>query len=328
MTDVEVSAPGKLFVIGEYAVLHGERALIVALDAGITARAEPSRRWHLLAPDLGLEVPLEHVPSDSGAALLAASVAAAREELRIAEAFTIIVRGSTAASRHKHGLGGSAASVVAILGALAAARGADVADEATRSMLFSVALSVHRAHQRGRGSGADVAASVYGGWIEYAIGEGMPRLSPVTVPGDIRIAAAWSGVASDTARAIAAFEPRPHLAPLRAILERFWAAIGALDRDAMLREIDAYGRELESFGAGAGAERIVELSAAARALGWAAKGSGAVGGDCAIAIGFGDRDAGALEQRWRAAGAQALDVSVAVDGVHAVCAASREELHA
>ena len=298
MRDVEVSAPGKLFVIGEYAVLHGARALVVALDAGITARAERSRRWRLLAPDLGLEAPLEDVLADSGAALLAASVAAARDDLRIAEAFTIIVRGSTAASRHKHGLGGSAASVVAILGALVAARG------------------------------ADVAASVYGGWIDYAIGERMPRLSAVTVPGDMQIAAAWSGVASDTAHAIGAFEPRPHLPPLGAILERFWVAIRALDRDGMLREIDAYGRELESFGSGAGAERIAGFNAAARALGWAAKGSGAVGGDCAIAIGFGDRDAGALEQGWRAAGAQPLEISVAVDGVRAVRAASGEELHA
>jgi mevalonate kinase len=96
----------------------------------------------------------------------------------------------------------------------------------------------------------------------------------------------------------------------------------------MLYEIDAYGRELESFGAGAGAERIAGFNAAARALGWAAKGSGAVGGDCTIAIGFGDRDAGALEQGWRVAGAQPLEISVAVDGVRAVRAASGEELHA
>jgi hypothetical protein len=39
-------------------------------------------------------------------------------------------------------------------------------------------------------------------------------------------------------------------------------------------------------------------------------------------------DAGELEHGWRAAGAQPLGVSVAVDGVHAVRAASGEELHA
>ncbi|MET0152941.1 MAG: hypothetical protein ABW298_10080 [Candidatus Binatia bacterium] len=230
MKEIEVHAPGKLFVIGEYAVLHGERALVVALDAGIVARVEPSRRWRLVATDLGLEAPLEDVAASPGTALLAAAVAAARGELRIAEPFTVLVCGSTAAARCKHGLGGSAASVVAILAALAAACGADIEDEATRSMLFSLALSVHRAHQHGRGSGADVAASVYGGWIDYATGEAKPRLSHAELPDDVRLAAAWSGVASDTAGAIAAFEPRAHLAALRVVLERFWAAVGDADR--------------------------------------------------------------------------------------------------
>ncbi len=328
MRPIEVHAPGKLFVTGEYAVLHGERALVVALDAGIVARVEPSRRWRLVAADLGLDAPLEDVSPGSRAALLAAAVAAGRAELGISGPLTVVVCGSTAAARRKHGLGGSAASVVAILAALAGARGADIEDEATRSMLFSQALSVHREHQLGRGSGADVAASVYGGWIDYTTGDAMPRLSHVALPDDIRLAAVWSGVASDTARAIGAFEPRVHLAAMRAILKRFWAAVGAADRGAILREIDAYGRELASFGAGGGADEIERLSAAARSLGWAAKGSGAVGGDCAIAIGFGDCDAAALERSWHAAGAQPLDVSVDVRGVRPVGGGFREELHA
>jgi phosphomevalonate kinase len=328
MSPIEVHAPGKLFVIGEYAVLHGDRALVVALDAGIVARVEPSRRWHLVAGDLGFEAALEDVPGGCGAALLAAAVAAGREEFRIATPLAVLVCGSTAAARHKHGLGGSAASVVAILAALAAARGVDIEDEAPRSKLFSLALSVHRAHQLGRGSGADVAASVYGGWIDYATGEGTPRLSHAELPGDVRLAAVWSGVASDTARAIAAFDPRAHLTALREVLARFWTAVGAAERHAMLREIDAYGRELESFGSGGGAERIARLSAAARSLGWAAKGSGAVGGDCALAVGFGDCDPAALERRWRAAGAQPLEVSVDVRGVRPVGGGYREELHA
>ncbi len=328
MNPIEVHAPGKLFVIGEYAVLYGERALVVALEAGIVARVEPSRRWRLVAGDLGFEAPLEDVPAGSAAGLLAAAVAAASEECRIAAPRTVLVCGSTAAARHKHGLVGSAASVEAILAALAAARGADVEDEGTRSKLFSLALSVHRARQLGRGSGADVAASVYGGWIDYATGAATARLSRAELPGDVRLAAVWSGVASDTADAIAAFDPRAHLAALRDVLGRFWTAVGAADRGAMLCEIDAYGRELESFGSGGGAERIAGLSRAARSLGWAAKGSGAVGGDCAIAVGFGDCDSPALERVWRADGAQPLEVSVDVRGVRPVGGGYREELHA
>jgi phosphomevalonate kinase len=328
MSEVEVHAPGKLFVIGEYAVLYGERALLVALDAGIVARAEPSRRWRLRAPDLGVDSPLEDVATGEGAALLCAAVTAAREEFRVAQPFTVTVRGSTAGSRRKHGLGGSAASVVAVLAALAAVRGVDVEGEGARRKLFSLALSVHRAHQRGRGSGADVATSVYGGWVDYAIDGAAARIARATLPEDVQLAAVWSGVASDTARAIDAFEPRVHLGALRAVLERFWQAVGVADRDGVLGEIDAYGRVLESFGAGGGAESIARLSAVARAFGWAAKGSGAVGGDSAIALRFGDGEVSALEEAWRGAGAEPIDASIDVAGVRVIAAGSREELHA
>ena len=55
MTTFEVRAPGKLFVIGEYAVLHGSRALVAAIDAGISCRIESASTWCLSAPDLGVD---------------------------------------------------------------------------------------------------------------------------------------------------------------------------------------------------------------------------------------------------------------------------------
>ena len=234
----------------------------MALDAGIVARAEPSRRWRLRAPDLGVDAPLEDVATGGGAALLCAAAAAAREEFRVAQPFTVTVRGSTAGSRRKHGLGGSAASVVAVLAALAAVSGVDVEGEAARRKLFSLALSVHRAHQRGRGSGADVATSVYGGWVDYAIEGAAARIARATLPEDVQLAAVWSGVASDTRardRRLRAARPSRRAARgARAVLGRRSALPIAM---ACFGEIDAYGRALESFGAGAGAESIARLSA-------------------------------------------------------------------
>src|SRR5207244_2960241 len=126
--------------------------------------------------------------------------------------------------------------------------------------LFRAALRIHRDHQRGRGSGADVAASVYGGWLEYALAEGGPRISQSVLPDDVRFAAVWSGVASDTARAIDAFESPASLVRLRAVLDRFWAALAAADRTAILEAVVAYGDELQAIaGSGPGARRIDEL---------------------------------------------------------------------
>jgi phosphomevalonate kinase len=114
-----VFAPGKLFVIGEYAVLSGARALVAALDAGIIVRAERATRWNLRALDLGVDAALENAAEDSRAVLLARAIYAGRGEHRIETPLAITVEGARPASRRKYGLGGSAASVVAILASLA-----------------------------------------------------------------------------------------------------------------------------------------------------------------------------------------------------------------
>ena len=199
MTTLAVRAPGKLFVIGEYAVLHGGRALVAAIDAGMSCRLELASTWRLSAPDLGVDGTLAGLSGESRATLLAAAVSAAREEFRLASPLRFILSGTCPASRRKYGLGGSAASVVAILAAAAATVGEDLEAKRTRDRLFRSALAVHRGYQRGRGSGADVAASVFGGWIDYAAVEGGPRIAAASLPPGIRLAAAWSGVASPRA---------------------------------------------------------------------------------------------------------------------------------
>lgn len=323
MTTLEVGAPGKLFVIGEYAVLHGGRALVAAIDAGISCRVEAASTWCVVAPDLGVDGTLAELSEEPRSALLGSAVSAACDEFRLERPLRFTVRGTRPASRRKVGLGGSAASVVAILAAAAAAVGEDLEANETRDRLFRCGLSVHRRHQRGRGSGADVAASVYGGWIDYAAAEGGPRVAAASLPAGIRLAAAWSGVASDTARALEAFDAVGVLPRLRTILGRFWAAVDAQDRAGILSEIDAYGAALEELaGRSPGAERIAELVRVARACGLAAKGSGAVGGDSAVAITFDPARVPAVEKEWRALEAEPLAVSIDTRGVR------RENSHA
>ena len=316
MTALEVRAPGKLFVIGEYAVLHGGRALVAAIDAGISCGVEGASTWRVSAPDLGVDGTLAELSGEPRSALLGSAVSAARDEFRLECPLRFTVRGTRPASRRKCGLGGSAASVVAILAAAVATVGEDLEAKRTRDRLFRCALAVHRRQQRGRGSGADVAASVYGGWVDYAPREGGPRIAAASLPEGIRLAAAWSGVASDTARAIEAFEGAGTLSRLRAILERFWMAVDAEDRAGILSAIDAYGAALEELAGGSpGAQCIGELVRAARACGLAAKGSGAVGGDCAIAITFDPTGVPAVEKRWRTLEAEPLAVSIDARGV-------------
>ncbi|MFE6867691.1 hypothetical protein ACFVFS_14100 [Kitasatospora sp. NPDC057692] len=123
-----------------------------------------------------------------------------------AEPLRLTVRGRGWRAGHKTGLGGSAASTAAVLGALAAAAGHDVSSPSLRRALLPTAADLHRAHQHGRGSGADVAASVHGGWVDYRMLRGTPHAEPASAPPGLRLAVAWSGLACDTATSIDTFQ--------------------------------------------------------------------------------------------------------------------------
>jgi phosphomevalonate kinase len=311
---VAVFAPGKLFVIGEYAVLAGGRALVAAVDAGIRCRAtEEPGGWRVSAPDLALDASLTEAAEHPGGRLLAAAVCKGAREFGVGRALRVHVEGTRPASRTKRGLGGSAASVAAILGALALAGGAALESRTLRERLFRLALSVHREHQNGRGSGADVAAAVHGGWVDFLPSEGGPRVVPAAVPEDLRLIAAWSGASADTAAALGGAVPPAAIAPMRTVLARFWRAIEQADRAGIVEAISEYGAVLDVLGraaGGRGAESIARLVEAARSPGAAAKGSGAIGGDCAIALGFDPARLRAIEERWRRGGAEVLDLAV------------------
>lgn len=307
-----VVAPGKLFVVGEYAVLAGARALVAALDAGIRCIARPSDRgWRIEAPDLGLDLSLPEAVADRHGALLAAAADAALRHFGNARPLRLRIEGTHAAMRAKRGLGGSAASVVALVAALAADAGEDPASEPTRQTIFRLARSVQLQRQRGRGSGADVAASVWGGWIDFALDGGVPRARPAPVPGGLALCVAWSGIARDTTAALDGWAGNGGLAEP---LARFWQALAVEDRPGLLRALGDYGDAL-GFGEGPAGARLASLVSAARAAGAAAKGSGAVGGDCVIALSFEPEVLAAAEARWRALGAEVLDVSAGGEGV-------------
>ncbi|MFE4513564.1 mevalonate kinase [Kitasatospora sp. NPDC056783] len=324
-----VFAPGSLFVIGEYAVLHGGRALLAAVDSGIECRVAPhADGWWLSAPDLGVDAPLDDVPRDHGARLLVEAVRAGRTAFAGPGPLHVTVRGHGWGAGRKLGLGGSAASVVAVLGALAAAAGHDVSSTVLRRALLPAAVDVHRAHQHGRGSGGDVAASLHGGWVGYRTAHGTPHAEPATVPPGLRLAVAWSGIACDTAAGIDRFhrlgakaEVDGFVAALTTELDRFWAASRDADWPAYRGAISAYGALLEDLArriAPQQAERMARLTHAATDCGATAKSSGAVGGDCVIAVGTDGAPLADARTAWRRLGAVPLDVALDAEGLRTV----------
>ena len=168
--DRALSAPGKLFLSGEYAVLWGGVARILAVgprsNAHVKSRTDRSVEVLLAEGKLsGQTTPMGgHWAAEVEPAFRFAATAVdivLRAEYREATGFSVALAPSpNVPTGHKLGLGGSArAAVLAVEAARYAVDG--------RFDTLKTALLVHALVQGGRGSGGDVAAIFAGGLVRY-----------------------------------------------------------------------------------------------------------------------------------------------------------------
>jgi len=292
---VEATAPGKAFVSGEYAVLHGAPAVVMALNrravvtatridgdahevtapgySDITGRFELARaslRW--LGQPLDTYALFQHVLETSGV------------ELGEPTRFSLDTRAFVSpSSGEKFGMGSSAALAAALATVLAELAGADP---------MPAAVFGHREFQGGKGSGGDVAAALAGGIIEYRMDES--GWAVLDWPVRLRFRFFFSGVSASTDERIErSAQADADIAALgesaAAVSEAFRIgnprAILAAMRDnvtALRHYSDAAG--LDVFGAGHDV-----LADAAADFGLVYKPCGAGGGDIGIAVGHDDR---------------------------------------
>jgi len=278
-----VTAPAKLFVAGEYAVLYGGTAIVAAVSRRASGMFVPDAE-----PSSGLV----------GEAVRATieALAAAGQGTGLPPGSVVVDTGAFAAGGTKLGLGSSAAAATVAVGAVLEAAGAPVAQNL--DLVYSLAAAAHRAAQGGIGSGADVAASVHGGVIEFAhpregapVTRGLPPL-----PG-VELVVFSTGSASSTVdrvRAVEAFAARDqtrHAACIGALAEastRARSALGAGDVAALIDALRAAGAGMEALGTAADVPIMTPHLRAAAALAaelrGVAKPSGAGGGDVGIAL--------------------------------------------
>ena len=168
---VQASAPGKLVLAGEYAVLAGAPAVVAAIDRRVTCRIAARERGGWSFRSHGFEARSSHsrhaLPTAPGDPATLAHHALRRlgmdpGTLPAHLDFEIDSRPCFQGAA-KLGLGSSAAATVAVAAALSALGGVEYA--------LPQLLAIHRDLQGGSGSGLDVAASFQGGVIRYQSGE-------------------------------------------------------------------------------------------------------------------------------------------------------------
>lgn len=224
MPAITASAPGKIILFGEHAVVYGQPA-IAAPVSKLRARAvvtpdvhAPTGRVHIQAPDIGLDTILDDMADDHPLALTIRLVLA---ELGIANppAFSIRVKSSIPLAA---GMGSGAAVAVAMIRAVGGFLGKPLPLERVSALAFEVEKLHH-----GTPSGIDNSVVSYEKPIYYQRDQPIQVLQ-VSKPFTVVIAD--TGIPSPTAQAVGDVRRAWSVQP--EYFEAWFASIGEISHTA------------------------------------------------------------------------------------------------
>jgi len=277
-----IRAPGKVILMGEYAVVDGSAGVVMSIDRYADLRLEPHTHGRDTRSDL---------------------VSFAREEasalLGIDASRTTAVVESSAfhCGNVKLGLGSSAAVTVCSVASVFHEAGEDVGLDATRRRMWEVARGIHNSFQGVEGSGIDIAASLFGGWtvMRNRAGGRVPEFRQWNPPDGLLLAFVWTGEEASTPKLLEAVrrfsESRPDV--YGGIVDRMEDTVEAFVDDGpgspamVIESFHRYAALMDELGCESGTKIVTDvmagIMAGAREAGGAAKPSGAGGGDFAVA---------------------------------------------
>lgn len=196
MPVITASAPGKIILLGEHAVVYDRPALAIPVhqvQAKVSVMADiraPNGRVRLEAPDIQLSVDLTGLPADHPLAL---AVNGTLQAVGVEKppALTLLIRSSVPVAA---GLGSGAAVSVALIRALAAFLGSPLGDEQVNALAYRVEQRLH-----GTPSGIDNTVITYTRPIFFQRSTGF---EPLAVSAPLTFLIADTGVKSPTREAV------------------------------------------------------------------------------------------------------------------------------
>ncbi|BBB30611.1 mevalonate kinase [Neptunomonas japonica] len=282
---IKVTAPGSIMLMGEHAVLFGHRAIACAVDKRIQVTLTPrSDRAVLVRSSLADYCStLDALEADSRLSFVLFAIEQVAEGLLCG--FELDIHSEFS---HTVGLGSSAAVTTAVVKAVSEYG----QENLTKRQLFDRALAVVHGVQ-GRGSGTDLAASVYGGLIGYTVEprhisalNGLPPISlfysgyKTKTPDVLAIVAQKTEALPELYNAIYQLMNETTIKAEDAIQKQNWEELGLL--------MDMYQGLMDALGVNdlALSDIIYSLRKSEAILGTKISGSGL--GDCVIALGSDD----------------------------------------
>ncbi len=224
MPAVMASAPGKIILFGEHAVVYGQPAIAVPITqvkAQVVIRAEPrfpDGQVLIHAPDINLQATLSDLPEDHP---LARAIRGVLAELGVnrAPACSVRIRSTIAVAA---GMGSGAAVSVALIRALSKFLGHPLSNE----QVSAIAYEVEKLHH-GTPSGIDNTVITYARPVYFVRGQPIQILR---LPRPLHLVIADTGIASSTAAVVGDVRRRWSDEPAR--YEAMFDAIGAISQAA------------------------------------------------------------------------------------------------
>lgn len=226
---IEASAPGKLYIAGEYAVLEPNHpAILIALNQYITVHLEESQTVGTISSSYSNFMPIPWTRKN-GTVFVDERENPFNYVIQAIKTTEDYVRALNKPLRfynlsiesdldnkdgRKYGLGSSGAVTVATIKALLAFYEVDY----TKDMVYKLSVLTHLAIHS-NGSFGDIAASTYGGWIAYSTfnrqwlqqkSQTTPiekliamdwadlMIKPLPAPTDLQLAIGWTGSPAST----------------------------------------------------------------------------------------------------------------------------------
>ncbi len=298
---VKVSAPGKLMLLGDHAVVYGYPCLVTAVDKRLYVEAEiiTGTEDEILTPQV------------KESRFVLESIAYFKERFHISQSVRIKTKGDFS---HQVGLGSSSAVTVATFQALSVL----FHKKLTKKNLFDLSYKVNLLIQR-VGSGFDIGAAVYGKSLLFVTGG--KRIEELSIS-DIPLVVGYSGVKADTPfyiRKVAeAFKTRNAemhtlFSHIQELVESAYHGLKHGNYVQVGNAMNENHKLLQQLGVST--ERLDQMvSSALKAGAWGAKLSGAGGGDCIIAL-VSDKKRKNVEHAIISAGGEIIQVANNAEGV-------------
>ncbi|MBI1863545.1 mevalonate kinase [Candidatus Microgenomates bacterium] len=323
MKTVTVSAPGKLMIMGEHAVVYDRPCIVTAVGSRIKLTIEELSvpEFMLDAADVNV-VEYKKSLSEIGAGYIPKGAmfveVALRNVMQSAGVDNLHGNGIKMITHtdfsSQYGFGSSSAATVCVIKGLSEYMGLSLGNREIFNLAYKTVLDV-----QGKGSGFDIAAAVYGGTLYFMTGGKV--IEPIQID-ELPIIVGYSGVKADTVTLINMLAYKAKSDPSSidgsyneiarlvdsaksTIVEKKWQLVGSLmnQNQELLKSLGVSTDKLDAM-----------IEAARDAGAYGAKLSGAGGGDCMIAVAPRDKTQ-AVKDAITAAGGLIIEVESNVGGV-------------